>query len=52
MIFVFFFFSLSRKEEFDDLLKLSGSPREMTAALHDQFGHTGFMYRDKHDLAT
>lgn len=40
------------KEEFDDLLKVSGSPREMTAALHDQFGHTGFMYCDKHDLAT
>lgn len=49
---IFFYFSLPRKEEFDDLLKVSGSPREMIAALHDQFGHTGFMYRDKHDLAT
>ncbi|TRZ15801.1 hypothetical protein HGM15179_011300 [Zosterops borbonicus] len=40
------------KEEFDDLLKVSGSPREMIAVYRDQFGHTGFMYRGKHDLAT
>lgn len=33
-----------RKEEFDDLLKVSGSPREATAVLHDQVVWTHRIY--------
>jgi len=42
--YFFFFFFLPRKEEFDDLLTVSGSPREMTAVLHDQVVWTHRMY--------